>query len=214
MCKQIIPPNRVIVTNNLLGSFLESPPAPARKGKRNIERFPFAITSERYQEMFRKKEVLKKQQEEEKENRKRKKQEKRNEKQGKSNNSQTATQCSACLKVIRSGELQSDDYKRYYHQKCVPQSHERNTPSDDDLYIYHSCYRLSDSDQDCEDIDDQEVDELYEQYNQAKKHFTNDYTTLYKTRPINDAFNNYIFFAYVQIIIVSVNSAKLFLNMF
>ncbi|CAH1980579.1 unnamed protein product [Acanthoscelides obtectus] len=76
--------------------------------------------------MFRKKEELKKQQEEEKENRKRKKQEKRNEKQGEGNNSQRATQCSACLKGIRSGELQYDDCKRYYHQDCAPQSHEHN----------------------------------------------------------------------------------------
>nr|CAH7741329.1 unnamed protein product [Callosobruchus chinensis] len=47
---------KVLVKSNfLLGSFLESPSAPSREGKRNIERFPFAITSERYQEMYKKK---------------------------------------------------------------------------------------------------------------------------------------------------------------
>ena len=32
-----------------------APSAPVRQGKRNVERFPYPITSERYQEMFRKK---------------------------------------------------------------------------------------------------------------------------------------------------------------
>nr|CAH7761453.1 unnamed protein product [Callosobruchus chinensis] len=60
-----------------------SPSAPARKGKRNIERFPFAITSEKYQEMFRKKQQLKEEQEKQKENRKKRRLEKENEKKKK-----------------------------------------------------------------------------------------------------------------------------------
>ncbi|KAK9681229.1 DDE superfamily endonuclease [Popillia japonica] len=62
--------NKIIINDNLLGPFLASPSAPVRKGKRNVEPFPFAITSERYQEMFRKKQALKEEQENEKEARK------------------------------------------------------------------------------------------------------------------------------------------------
>jgi hypothetical protein len=45
---------------------------PKRKGKRQMERQPYAITSRRYQEVFEKKKLAKRRAEEEKEARKRK----------------------------------------------------------------------------------------------------------------------------------------------
>nr|CAI5870472.1 unnamed protein product [Callosobruchus analis] len=122
---------KVLVKCNLLGSFLESPSAPSRKGKRNIERFPFAITSESYQEMYRKEQELKEEQEKEKENRKRKRAEKQNNKKGKGD-CENITRCSICSRIIKSGELQCAECKRYSHRKCVPEHHATNIPSDDD----------------------------------------------------------------------------------
>nr|CAH7743641.1 unnamed protein product [Callosobruchus chinensis] len=149
----------------------KSPSAPARKDKRNIERFPFAITSENYQEMFRKKQQLKEEQEKQKENRKKRILEKENEKKRKNK----SPKCFICLEVIKSYELECDECKRYYHRKCVPLNHAQHIPSDDDLYICHTCYKLSDSDEDdSSDVDEKEIDELYEQYKEAQK-----FTTLF-----------------------------------
>ena len=60
-----------------LGEFLVWPETPKRKGKRNTERFPFAITSEKYKLMFQNKLIAKRKAEEEKEERKRKREEKK-----------------------------------------------------------------------------------------------------------------------------------------
>lgn len=55
-----------------LGDYLVWPESPKRKGKRQIERLPFAITSQKYKEMLESKNAAKLQAEQEKERRKKK----------------------------------------------------------------------------------------------------------------------------------------------
>ncbi|KAJ9594626.1 hypothetical protein L9F63_027394 [Diploptera punctata] len=60
-----------------MGEFLVWPETPKRKGKRQTEIHPFAITSDRYKDMFEKKKEEKRKIEEQKEERKRKREEKK-----------------------------------------------------------------------------------------------------------------------------------------
>nr|CAI5845544.1 unnamed protein product [Callosobruchus analis] len=66
------------INSELFGQYFTTPEGPKRKGKRNIERTPFAITSTKWQEMFRKKQERKETEEKEKEERKRKREEQAN----------------------------------------------------------------------------------------------------------------------------------------
>lgn len=75
-------PTLKIVNNSLLGNFLISPKTPERKGKRDVERLPFAVTSDRYKEMLKAKREQKRKIEEGKTERKRRKQEKKENKDG------------------------------------------------------------------------------------------------------------------------------------
>jgi hypothetical protein len=61
-----------VVQTEHMKEFLVWPDTPKRKGKRQMERQPYAITSKRYQEMFEKKKLAKRRAEEEKEARKQK----------------------------------------------------------------------------------------------------------------------------------------------
>nr|CAI5844607.1 unnamed protein product [Callosobruchus analis] len=114
--------------------------------------------------------LVQEEQEKEKENTKRKRAGKQNNKEGKEN-SLNATQCYICSRIIKSGELQSAECKRCSHRKCVPEHHATNTPSDDDdLYICRTCYKLTDGDENNNsDVDEEEVDELYELQRQEQK---------------------------------------------
>lgn len=47
------------ISTPMLGTFLAIPNVPQRKGKRNIERFPLAISSKQYQYKYEKKSALK-----------------------------------------------------------------------------------------------------------------------------------------------------------
>lgn len=67
-----ISPAFKIISNSDFGNFLVMPKTPERKGKRVTERFPFAITSEKYKDMFKKKNDKKQKLEEEKAERKKK----------------------------------------------------------------------------------------------------------------------------------------------
>jgi len=61
-----------VVQTEGMKEFLVWPDTPKCKGKRQMERQPYAITSRRYQEVFEKKKLAKRRAEEEKEARKRK----------------------------------------------------------------------------------------------------------------------------------------------
>jgi hypothetical protein len=61
-----------VVKTEHMKEFLVWPDTPKRKGKRQMDRQPYAITSRRYQEMLEKKKLAKRRAEEEKEARKRK----------------------------------------------------------------------------------------------------------------------------------------------
>nr|CAI5848326.1 unnamed protein product [Callosobruchus analis] len=114
----------------------------AMKGSKNVYAIERGSAKENITVLFtfsadgKKKQELKEEQEKEKENRKRKRAKKQNNKKGKEDYENT-TRCSICSRIIKSGD-------------------------DDDLYLCHTCYKLS-------DIDEEEVDELYEQYQQERK---------------------------------------------
>jgi hypothetical protein len=61
-----------VVSTEYMSEFLVWPDTPKRKGKRRVERQPFAITSGKYQEMFEKKHLAKAAEEDKKQGRKRK----------------------------------------------------------------------------------------------------------------------------------------------
>lgn len=65
----------VVMKFQYIGNFLSMPEAPKRKGKRNIERLPFAITSKEYKKIFEEKRALQMETERKKEERKRKREE-------------------------------------------------------------------------------------------------------------------------------------------
>ena len=66
-----------VIKHDDMGEFLVWPETPKRKGKRTTERYPFAITSEKYKLMFQNNLTEKRKAEEEKEERKRKREEKK-----------------------------------------------------------------------------------------------------------------------------------------
>lgn len=71
------PAFKVVNNNSSFGKYLVWPKTPERKGKRETERFPYAITSEKYKKMFKAKNEKKRKIEEEKIERKKKRDEKR-----------------------------------------------------------------------------------------------------------------------------------------
>ena len=109
--------------------FLVWPDTPKRKGKRQLERQPYAITSRRYQEVFEKKKLAKRREGEEKEARKRKRIEAK-EKKDKLVPAVTTVKrklfmktgidssCSSCHKTITSvsgRDLRCDDCNNAFH---------------------------------------------------------------------------------------------------
>ena len=118
------------------------PDTPKRKGKRQIERQPYAITSRRYQGVFEKKKLAKRRAEEEKEARKRKRKEAK-EKKEKLVPAVTIVKrklftktgddssCSSYHKTITSESgtgLLCDDCNNALHEKCIPKYHKEHIP--------------------------------------------------------------------------------------
>lgn len=166
-----LPSNVVeIVQSELLGNYLIRPDAPQRKGIKNIERFPFAITAKKYQMMFEKKRALQEIAERKKEENRKKRengqaakralQETKLSKKGtkrpteevqanKQSNAKKAkckenkNICGVCLKMIRSQyELHCDDCTKCFHKLCIPKSHRIHIPNEeDDKYLCHNCYK-------------------------------------------------------------------------
>lgn len=180
--------NAVVVQSKSFGIFLASPETPKRKGKRNVERYPFAITSKRYQEMFEIKRVLKEKQEKEKEERKRKREVKLNDKKNtiKQNKQKNKKQKGKENKILchmchsdgtndNAKTLQCDECKHYFHKNCIPKRHHHNIYDDEEeTFLCHQCYKEdngSDSDisETVKDASDSEVDELFNLYKNHMK---------------------------------------------
>ena len=177
--------------------FLVWPDTPKRKGKRQMERQPYAITSRRYQEVFEKKKLAKCTAEEEKEVRKRKRIEAK-EKEDKLEPAVTTVKrklftktgvdssCSSCHKTItcESGRgLCCDDCNNTFHEKYIPNYHKEHIPisEDGDEFLCRMCYKvkLSESsrpsnekweeeESDYDEYDDDDIDELFSLANKQK----------------------------------------------
>ena len=126
--------------------FLVWPDTPKRKGKRQMERQPYALTSRRYQEVFEKKKFVKRRTEEEKEARKRKRIEAKEKKDKLVPAANTVkrklfkktgvdSSCSCCHKTITSESgrgLRCDDCNNAFHEKCIPKYHREHIPISED----------------------------------------------------------------------------------
>lgn len=129
-----------------LGDYLTLPEPPKRKGKRNIERLPFAITSKKFQEMHEKKQKLELERERQKAERKRKREEIKisRETTCKKRNRGNETKCYICGNLIRSKKIiNCENCKHFFHKSCIPKSHRIHIPNDDDNdnFLCHDCYR-------------------------------------------------------------------------
>jgi hypothetical protein len=134
--------------------FLVWPEKPKRKGKRQMERQPYAITSRRYQEVFeQKKKLAKRRAEKEKEARKRK----RIEAKGRRKKGLPAVttvkrklftktgvdvSCASCHKTITSESrrvLRCVDCNYAFHEKSIPKYHKEHIPisEDGDEFLCH-----------------------------------------------------------------------------
>ncbi|KAG5876032.1 hypothetical protein JTB14_002973 [Gonioctena quinquepunctata] len=127
-----------------MGDYLAWPVSPTRKGKRETERFPFAITAKRLQKMHRRKREILKEEEMKKQERKKnvKTSEKiRREKKKATYNKQKCKVCDSMLKT--SYKLQCDECQGLFYKKCIPRSHKDNIPGDKDgdNFLCHICYK-------------------------------------------------------------------------
>lgn len=178
------------IDSSLFGKYLTTPESPKRKGKRNIERIPFAITSKKCQAMFQKKIQLKENEEKQKEERKRKRQEKVNAKKetstlkGKSQIRKKTKENKVCFVcknniLLEANVIQCDNCKCYFHEQCIPKKHRQfivDSDEPDEIFLCHVCYKESESDASMEsrfssvlNEDDAEVDELYNNYLDSAK---------------------------------------------
>jgi hypothetical protein len=102
---------------------------------------PFAVTSEKYQEMFEKKHLAKAAEEKEKQGRKRKREEAKQDKKNKvpkrtakrklfkevNDNVECNSVCHICKRKIKRGrELPCDDCHNLYHELCIPKCHKKH----------------------------------------------------------------------------------------
>nr|CAI5863634.1 unnamed protein product [Callosobruchus analis] len=143
------------INSELFGQYFTTPEGPKRKGKRNIERTPFAITSTKWQEMFRKKQERKETEEKEKEERKRKREKQANIKKNVKGNSQRKKKhrdniCFVCKNnTTDTNAIQCETCKSYLHQSCIPKKHRQFAIDNDDpdeIFLCHMCYKVTDTD--------------------------------------------------------------------
>jgi len=187
-----------VVQTEDMKEFLVWPDTPKCKGKRQMEKQPYAITSRRYQEVFEKKKLAKRRAEEEKEARKRKCIEAK-EKKDKLAPAVTTVKrklftktggdssCSSCHKTITSESLRGLRFCDCNNEKCIPNYHKEHIPISEDReeFFCHMCYKVkpskssrysnekwdeegSDYDEYDDDDDDDDVDELFSLANKKK----------------------------------------------
>jgi hypothetical protein len=150
-----------VVQTEGMKEFLVWPDTQKRKGKRQMERQPYAITYRRYQEVFEKKKLTKHRAEEEKEAIKRKRIEAK-EKKDKLVPALTTVKrklftktgvdpsCSSCHKTTTSESgrgLRCNDCNNAFHEKCIPKYHKEHISisEDGDEFLCHMCYKVKPS---------------------------------------------------------------------
>jgi hypothetical protein len=151
-----------------ISPFLAWPHSPKRKNKRQVERTPYALTSEKFQKIFEAKKALKFQQHTEKEERKKKRAERKQEQKTKRKSQRNL--CGKCHKEVRKSPLSCSNCHKNFHRSCVPITHREHVPDDEgDDYLCHFCYK-EDSEDSCDQVtnednsDDDDIDELYAMY--------------------------------------------------
>lgn len=156
-----------VVKSELMGDYLAWPVPPSRKGKRETERFPFAITAKRFQEMHIRKREMQKEEEIKKLLRKRRREEAKQIKETAkikkaALNKQTCKVCNFMLKT--SYKLQCDECQGLFHKKCIPRLHKDNIPdeNDGDKFFCHMCYKVDSNSCSSSNTQEEEEDVSYE----------------------------------------------------
>lgn len=178
---QIIEPQPSTSAQPLTTSFenyLSYPDSPKRKGKRNIERMPYAISSEKYRRIFEerkriKDDILIAKERKKKERLEQKFKNKRiTGKENKTkNNSELESYCHIC-KIKAPKELYCSECKNIYHKTCIPKRHKIHIPVNlkDDSFLCHLCFAIDTDGSSNHDEDDSElIDELYNNYKNMNK---------------------------------------------
>jgi hypothetical protein len=129
-----------IVSTEYMSEFLIWPDTLKRKGRRWVERQPFALTSGKYRKIFENKHLAKAAEEEEKHGQKRKGEEAKQDKnenvsQGKqlketliegNDKVEYNTVCNICKRRIKCGrELCCKDCCNFYNELCIPKYHKK-----------------------------------------------------------------------------------------
>ncbi|KAK4882603.1 hypothetical protein RN001_005922 [Aquatica leii] len=148
---QLIEQNHILrptlVKSPFIGDYLTLPEPPKRKGKRNTERLPFAITSQKFQDMHEKKKKFELEKERDKAEKKRKREQIRigRETKCKQQNTGNEAKCHICGKLIHTSKkkISCEDCKYFFHETCIPRQHRIHIPNDDDNdnFLCHDCYR-------------------------------------------------------------------------
>lgn len=152
-----------------LGPYLTLPKTPERKGKREIKRMPFAITSAKYRAMYKEQMAKKESEVQKKEERKRLREEAKEKKETtkrekleettkvkKKLTSSNTNCCKVCAKATKTvNRLVCDMCSCIFHVKCVPHKHQIHVPLPEDistdLFVCHSCYQEEENDEDVDD---------------------------------------------------------------
>jgi len=181
-----------VVQTEGMKEFLVWPDTPKHKGKRQMERQPYTITSRRYQEVFEKKKLAKHRAEGEKEARKRKCI-KAKEKKDKLVPGVTTVKrklftkigvdssCSSYHKTITSESgrgLCCDGCNNTFYEKCIPKYHKEHNPISEDVdeFLCHMCYKLKPSEssrpsnEKLEEEESEYDDDMHELFSLANKH--------------------------------------------
>ncbi|KAI4468159.1 hypothetical protein MML48_2g00017945 [Holotrichia oblita] len=132
-----------------ISDYLVWPESPKRKGKRQTDRLPFALTSQKYKEMLEAKNEAKLNAEKEKERKKREREEAKAAKTQKKMMKSVKIQLKCFICNRQKSDLSCDDCKKVYHSKCIPKSHQQHIPylEDNDQFLCHQCYKEDQSDE-------------------------------------------------------------------
>jgi hypothetical protein len=169
---------KTITADSSISPFLAWPHSPKRKGKIQVERTPYALTSAKFQKIFEAKRLLQFQKEEEKKNRKKERETKKLEKErqkltmkSKKRTNSKRIFCNICSTQIKGHQINCDVCSKVFHRSCIPASHQQHVPddSDNDKFLCHKCYQEESDDDVLESVSDDDIEELYQLYNSEIK---------------------------------------------
>lgn len=132
-----------------ISDYLVWPESPKRKGKRQTDRLPFAITSQKYKQMLEAKNEAKLSADKEKEKKRKEREEAKAAKAQKKMMKSVKSQLKCFICNRQKSDLSCDDCKKVYHSKCIPKSHQQHIPEleDNDQFLCHECYKEDPSDE-------------------------------------------------------------------